>query len=146
MTDSFTERVLPSAAAWLLAPAGGILAGIALLPASAWAALTAFLVITATIAVVLVLLSPTIRVSEQFLVVDRARLPLDVVGPVQRLEGGDLKEAMGPGLDARAHVRFRAWARSAVRITVVDAADPTPYWLISTRHPDTLDRALRGGE
>ena len=45
-------------------------------------------------------------------------------------------------LDARAHVCLRAWARTAVRVEVVDPADPTPYWLVSTRHPARLAAAI----
>jgi hypothetical protein len=29
-----------------------------------------------------------------------------------------------------------------VRVEVVDPQDPTPYWLVSTRRPDDLARAL----
>jgi hypothetical protein len=30
-----------------------------------------------------------------------------------------------------------------VRIEVLDPDDPTPYWVVSTRHPERLIAALR---
>jgi hypothetical protein len=30
-----------------------------------------------------------------------------------------------------------------VRVTVTDPQDPTPYWLVSTRHPEKLVEALQ---
>ncbi|SEE03645.1 DUF3093 domain-containing protein [Ruania alba] len=143
MTDSFTERVLPSTTGWLLAPAAGVLVAIALLPVDARLAAAVAIVVAAGAAAVLVLVSPRIVVDDEALHVDRTHLPLGVIGAIEPLAGTDLEHAMGPGLDARAHVRFRAWAPSAVRITVADSSDPTPYWIVSTRNPDELRRALR---
>jgi hypothetical protein len=42
-------------------------------------------------------------------------------------------------------VCLRAWARTAVRVEVLDPADPTPYWLVSTRRPDELAAAIAAG-
>jgi hypothetical protein len=33
--------------------------------------------------------------------------------------------------------------RGGVRVDVADPDDPTPYWLVSSRHPDKLAEALR---
>ncbi|UFU01612.1 DUF3093 domain-containing protein [Ruania suaedae] len=142
MAPSFTERVLPNAVGWLLAPAAGLLLGLALVPLDAVVALAAGLAATALTALVLVLVSPVVSVHDGVLEVDRARLPVSLVGQVTPLRGSELTRAMGPDLDARAHVRYRAWAGSAVRIVLDDPADPTPYWLVSTRRPAELARTL----
>jgi len=44
--------------------------------------------------------------------------------------------------DARAYLLIRPYLRQAVRIDVEDPADPTPYWLVGTRHADRLAAAL----
>jgi len=37
---------------------------------------------------------------------------------------------------------IRPYLKSAVQVAVEDPADPTPYWLLSTRRPDRLVAAL----
>ncbi len=49
---------------------------------------------------------------------------------------------MGPGADARAFLVIRPYLKRAVRVPVTDPADPTPYWLVGSRHPDALAEAL----
>ena len=48
----------------------------------------------------------------------------------------------GRQADARAYLLLRPYLRRSVRVDVVDPADPTPYWLLATRHPDRLAAAL----
>ncbi|HWJ84512.1 MAG TPA: DUF3093 family protein, partial [Cellulomonas sp.] len=36
------------------------------------------------------------------------------------------------------------WIHAGVRIELVDPADPTPYWIVTSRRPDELAAALRG--
>ena len=50
--------------------------------------------------------------------------------------------AMGPDADARAFLVIRPYLTRAVRVPVTDPADPTPYWLVGSRHPDALAAAL----
>jgi hypothetical protein len=33
--------------------------------------------------------------------------------------------------------------KTAIKIPITDAEDPTPYWLISTRNPDKLAELLK---
>ena len=44
--------------------------------------------------------------------------------------------------DARAYLLLRPYLSRAVMVPVDDPADPTPYWLVSTRRPDELVAAL----
>lgn len=70
--------------------------------------------------------------------VGRARLPLTALGPAEALTGDAARTARGPGLDPRAYLAIRGYVPGVVRIGVDDDADPTPYWLVSTRHPERL--------
>jgi len=36
----------------------------------------------------------------------------------------------------------RPWIGGAVQVLLDDPADPTPYWVVSTRHPVELAEAL----
>ncbi|RIS22389.1 DUF3093 domain-containing protein, partial [Mycobacteroides abscessus] len=51
--------------------------------------------------------------------------------------------ALGRQLDPAAFVVHRAWIGPMVLVVLNDADDPTPYWLVSSRHPDRLLAALR---
>lgn len=75
--------------------------------------------------------------------VGRARLPLSVVDGVDVIARGERRAALGPGLDARAHLAVRSWIGTAVRIHLADPADPTPYWVVSTRRPQRLAAEIR---
>lgn len=142
MSGFVSERVLPSLTAWLLVPAGALLVGIMLLPIAAVASVAGGLTVALVIGGLLWRASPAIQVRGGMLTVDRARLPIEVISAVEVLDRPQTEQAMGPELDARAHLRHRAWAPHAVRIVLDDPDDPTPYWLISTRRPEELAEAL----
>jgi hypothetical protein len=72
-----------------------------------------------------------------------AHLPVSLIGRVDVVTGEAKREALGPQLDPEAFVVHRPWVGPAVRIEVLDPDDPTPYWVVSTRHPERLISALR---
>jgi hypothetical protein len=69
-------------------------------------------------------------------------LPLEVVTAAQPVEQRMLRRLLGPGGDPSAHVVARGYIRTAVVLQPGDD-DRTPYWLVSTRHPDRLMAAVR---
>jgi len=75
--------------------------------------------------------------------VDDARLPVRFVGQVVPLDATGRRELLGPSADPLAFVVQRPWIRGAVQVVLDDPADPTPYWLVSSRDPDRLAAALR---
>ncbi|WP_116951498.1 DUF3093 domain-containing protein [Jiangella endophytica] len=79
-----------------------------------------------------------ITVGDDGVSVGRARLPLTATGAAEALTGEEARAARGPGLDRRAYVAIRGYVPGVVRIRVDDDADPTPYWLVSTRRPERL--------
>ena len=86
--------------------------------------------------------TPRVAVVDGALIAGRARIPVHLLGRAAALDRAGVREAMGPGLDARAYVCLRAWVGRAVRVDVVDEQDPTPYWVVSTRHPQQLLAAI----
>lgn len=70
--------------------------------------------------------------------VDDARLPVRLIADVIPLDAAARHELLGASADPLAFVIQRPWIRGAVQVVLDDPADPTPYWLISTRHPDRL--------
>jgi len=74
---------------------------------------------------------------------DRAHLPLSAVREVVALDAKGRADLLGPYADPNAFVVLRPWIGTAVQIVLDDPADPTPYWLVSTRRPVQLAEALR---
>lgn len=76
------------------------------------------------------------------LVAGRARLPTAVVAKVTPLDAAALHRAAGVDADARAFLVLPPFVRTAVKVDLADPSDPTPYWLVATRHPQRLAAAL----
>jgi len=72
----------------------------------------------------------------------RAAIPVRFLTQPEPLDARQTRRTAGPEADARAYLLLRPYVPAAVRVRVVDPADPTPYWLVSTRHPRTLAAAL----
>jgi hypothetical protein len=119
--------------------------GVVLLPVDAVLAVVVALVALAGGLTAAVLLTPTVSVRDGVLRAGRAHIPLTLLGDVTVLDADALRTELGPRLDARAHVCLRGWVRSGVRVELTDPADPTPYWLVSSRRPDELARAITVG-
>ena len=73
----------------------------------------------------------------------RARIPVALLGAPEALDAEAMRQARGPGLDARAYLCLRGWISAGVRVPVLDPRDPAPYWLVSSRRPEDLAEALR---
>ena len=74
--------------------------------------------------------------------VDDARLPVSFVADVVALDTEGKREALGVGAHPLAFVIQRPWVGPAVQVLLDDPADPTPYWVISTRRPVELATAI----
>ncbi|QEE61318.1 DUF3093 domain-containing protein [Salinibacterium sp. dk2585] len=96
----------------------------------------------AAVTAVLVVSSRRITVTDDGLTVGPAHLPRDAIGEVSSFEGEEATAERGVRLDARAWLAIRGGISPVVRIEVLDPADPTPYWLVSTRKPRQLEEAL----
>ncbi|MBT2500981.1 DUF3093 domain-containing protein [Curtobacterium sp. ISL-83] len=93
--------------------------------------------------VLLWVLAPVVEVTDTEFRAGRAHLPRALVGDVSGYDGAEATKQRGPVLDARAWTLFRGYVHGVVRVEVRDDADPTPYWLVSVRHPDRVVAALR---
>jgi len=82
-------------------------------------------------------------VDETGLHAGKAHLPRAWVGNVESLDAEQTRRVLGVDADARAFLVVRPYCDQSVKVRVDDAADPTPYWLLSTRHRESLARCLR---
>ena len=83
-----------------------------------------------------------IVVADGVLQVGRARIEARHLGGAEALDAEQARRAAGVEADARAFLVLRPYLDRAVRVEIADPADPAPYWLVSTRHPDRLAVAV----
>lgn len=86
--------------------------------------------------------SARVAVHDGELYAGRARIPTRLVGEAEQLDAEGTRRVHGVDADARAFLLTRPYLKRSVRIPVHDPADPTPYWLVSTRRPATLAASL----
>jgi hypothetical protein len=85
-----------------------------------------------------------VAVRDGVLYAGPAHIATDLLGSVEPLDAEQTRRVHGVEADARAFLLTRPYLKRSVKVTLVDPADPTPYWLVSTRHPRELAAALSG--
>jgi hypothetical protein len=141
----YRERLTAPVSWWGLAALFGLAAGWAFYVATPlWMAAVVYVVATGlALALVGAYGSAIVEVSADGFRAGRALLPWSAVGGVRPLDGDETRRTAGAEADARAYLLLRGYCGSSVRIEVDDPADPTPYWLVSTRRPRALVSAVR---
>lgn len=86
--------------------------------------------------------SATIVVADGELRAGRARIEATYLGAAEALDAETARRQAGVDADARAYLLLRPYLKRAVRVEIVDPADPAPYWLLGTRHPESLAAAI----
>ncbi|MGH3530402.1 MAG: DUF3093 domain-containing protein [Mycobacterium sp.] len=71
-----------------------------------------------------------------------AHLPVTVIARFAGIPRSAKSAALGRQLDPAAYVVHRAWVGPMVLAVLDDVDDPTPYWLVSCRHPERVLSAL----
>jgi Protein of unknown function (DUF3093) len=140
----YTERL--TVAWWLWLPAIALVGLLAIEVSLLGPTLGAFLpyLVLLPFATVLLWRLGRIRVAveDDELFVDDARLPLRFVADATVLDAAAKRDLLGPYAEPYAFVIQRPWIPGAVQVHLNDPADPTPYWIVSSRHPAELAAAL----
>ena len=108
--------------------------------AAAWLVTAVALLVLA--AVLLSVGSARLTVRDGVFRAGRARIAGAHLGPATALDPESTRRLAGVEADARAFLLLRPYLKRAVRVEITDPDDPAPYWLVNTRHPDRLVRAL----
>jgi hypothetical protein len=140
----YRERLWP--ARWIL------IATLLVVPASAlvfaplsWTVgIVVGVVLYAACVVLYVVAGAPVEVTDESFRAGRASIELRYVSGATAFTGAEATSERGPGLDARAFLLLRGGVDGLVRVDLSDPADPTPYWLVSTRNPDLLVSELIG--
>lgn len=112
------------------------------LPINAVVGIVTAIVLYAVCVVLLIVASPVVAVTGDQLLAGGARLPLQHVGDTASYRRDAATLERGQRLDARAWLLLRGWIDPVLKVELDDPEDPTPYWLISTRQPERLAKAI----
>lgn len=82
--------------------------------------------------------SPVVRVDSEYFHAGRSRIAHQHIASMEAVGKEDARAEKSVNLDARAWLVLRPWIDPAVKVTLRDPDDPTPYWLVSSRNPQAL--------
>ncbi|BDD82947.1 membrane protein [Tsukamurella pulmonis] len=99
----------------------------------------AWVLIVAVIAVLLWSMGRgSVAIRDGELWAGNAHLPLELVSRAAAVPPEAKSAALGRQLDPAAFVYHRGWIKSMIVVVLDDPDDPTPYWMVSTRHPEKM--------
>jgi hypothetical protein len=88
--------------------------------------------------------SGRITLTETSFTAGEHTVPLSAIDRVIGLTQGELRRLVGRHADPTATTFIRSWIGPGVQVVLRDPADSTPYWVVSTRHPERLLTAFAG--
>lgn len=140
----YRERLLPPLGAWLVSAALvtmlAVAYGAALGPVVGW---VLGLGLGLAVAGALVVTAPLLCVDPTGIRAGQAFLPGAAMGELRLLTPDEAQLARGAQADHRVFTALRAGTRrGAVWVEVADGDDPHSAWLIGSRHPEELARAV----
>jgi len=140
----YTERLYVPLRWWVQATmlvASGWLAFLVATPG--WVTLLATALMAAlTLALLLWIGSARVEVTDTHFRAGTAQVPLEFVGEAVALDRESTRRTLGVDAVATAWLVTRPYLSNSVKVEITDPGDPTPYWLISTRHSQALATAL----
>lgn len=139
---TYRERLLPGPAGVGAVVLFAVMSGIVVLVSNTVAAVATTVVVLAVGLVLVIVTSPVVEVRGGELRAGRAHISAALLGEVTELDAAGVRTALGPAFDPRTYACLRTWTKGAVTAPVVDPADPTPSWLVSTRRPAALRAAI----
>ena len=146
VADRFTERLRVP---WWWWPAAAVVVGVfgyeiqlAARQAS-WSAVAYVVVAVLAVWMLWSMGRVTVRVTaDGELWAHKAHLPVSLIARGATIPATAKSAALGRQLDPAAFMMHRAWVKTMVLLVLDDPDDPTPYWLVSTRHPAVLLAAI----
>ncbi|MEV5438941.1 DUF3093 domain-containing protein [Streptomyces sp. NPDC052682] len=140
----YEERLTAPRSWWLVSFLVGVSLALILLPFGTLPMLGGLAAGTAAAAVVASSYgSVRIRVVNGLLIAGEARIPVSALGEAEVLDAEEARAWRTYKADTRAFLLLRAYIPTALRVTVTDPDDPTPYLYLSTREPERLAEALK---
>lgn len=145
-TVLYHERLSPGIGLWIGCIGAGLATFLVGAPISIPAGIISGICMFALVGGLLYGTAPTLEITHDSLRFGRARIEREYVGEAEAFRGENARIATGPALDGRAYMCFRGWIPSVIRVHITDPADPTPYWIASSRRPERIVALLNQGQ
>lgn len=142
-TVIYRERLLPGPLTWLLVAfmTGSLGIAYGYVYGNSFGIALA-IVSTLGIYVLMYIASPVVHIDTEVVRVGNARLPLEFVGDVQKLDKAQTLNSRRAPAPRNAYLVLRASVPESILLTVSDVSDPHPYWHFSTRNTQKFIAAL----
>ncbi|MEO8888872.1 MAG: DUF3093 domain-containing protein [Jatrophihabitantaceae bacterium] len=85
----------------------------------------------------------SLEITQGELRIRGAHLPLEFVSGCVALDPRTLRLVIGREGDPAAYISIRPWIGPGVQLWLDDPHDPTPYWIVSSRHAQKVVDLLR---
>jgi Protein of unknown function (DUF3093) len=140
----YRERLVAPVSWWLLVTACAALLGTTLWAGlSVMTALVIYAVLEGACAVTLITWGlAKITVTESELRAGSQRISLSQVAVVAALDKAQTRALRGPRADPAAYLLVRPYLPRAVYVEIADRPPERPYWLVATRKPARLAKAI----
>jgi uncharacterized protein YxeA len=139
----FREKLSPSYWVWLF------LIGIDLMFAISFSAVfdnIAAIVLFVILLIIFILTAffkvKLIKVDQEYLYVDKAKLPLKIITRATPMSVKDTSKLRGVAVDLKAFHVISPLVTTSIKIDFDDRQDPHSYWLVSTRKANELSTVL----
>lgn len=87
--------------------------------------------------------SLTIELKEDRLRVGRAIIEGKYLGEVEVLDRRKMSFYMREGFNPGAFYSIRFWVKTGIKISIEDARDPTPFWIVSSKRAKEIAALLK---
>ena len=138
----YSEKVLPNWSSFIPVLAVYPTLWLTFLPINESIGVWSGLVATVLVTLLMIAKSARIRITQKTIEVSGASIERTFVTGVEVVAKTEAFVARGRELDPRAWIHFQGSVNTLVRVRINDPADPTPYWLFSTRHPERIKEIL----
>lgn len=139
---TYRERLTPSlwliVAAMIVAP----MSALVFMRDNGSIALIAGGVVAIAVVALMLFTSKVVEVSGGELRIGKAHIPVEFLGEPVVTTGYEARLARGQNLKAHSFTTIRGGIDGIVTVAVVDPADSTPAWVVSSRTPDRLAAAI----
>ena len=139
----FREKLTPPLWGWVALTGFSLMLAISVSAVFGnFVAIIVFLILDVLFIYIAIRFSPVIKVDDQYLYANKAKLPLKIISQATSLNARQTTKIRGVDADPKCFSATSPLINTAIRIDFEDVADPHTYWLLSTRKPEQLSKVL----
>ena len=139
----FREKLTPPLWGWVALTGFSLMLAISVSAVFGnFVAIIVFLILEVLFIFIAIRFSPVIKVDDQYLYANKAKLPLKIISQATSLDARQTTKIRGVDADPKCFSATSPLINTAIRIDFEDVADPHTYWLLSTRKPEQLSKVL----